>query len=176
MDMKLKNGMELEITKTQKSDAAEWIEYSKIVGGESDNLAHGESGIAMSLQQEEEFIESKQGERGSVLFLAKIDGRIVGEVGLQAPQFDRIGHIAELGISVRKAYWHLGIGEALMRTAIEYARNAGEIEIIHLGVRRENENAIKLYKKLGFKELGVFPKFFKVGDQYYDEILMYLEL
>ncbi len=174
--MTLKNGMELEISKTQKSDAAEWIEYSKIVGGESDNLSFGENGIGFSLEEEEGFIENTQKQRGSALFVAKIDGEIVGDVSVLAFDRERMAHIAELGISVRRDYWRLGIGEALMRTALEHARNAGEIEIVHLGVRRENENAIKLYKKLGFVENGVFPKFFKVGDKYYDEILMDLEL
>jgi ribosomal protein S18 acetylase RimI-like enzyme len=70
----------------------------------------------------------------------------------------------------------MGIGEAMMKTAIEHARKEGKLEILHLGVRRENVNAIALYKKLGCEEIGVCKRFFKIGDHYYDEILMDLHL
>ena len=50
------------------------------------------------------------------------------------------------------------------------------MQVIHLGVKADNENAIKLYKKLGFEKIGVYKNFFKINGIYYDEILMNLYL
>jgi RimJ/RimL family protein N-acetyltransferase len=172
----LKNGMELEISKTQVSDAQEMLCHLNAVGGESDNFLFGENGMKMSLEEEIGFIGGKNAIPGSAMFVGRIDGKIVAETSLFAMEAERAAHIADLGISVRKAYWHMGIGAAMMKTAIEHARKEGRLEVIHLGVRRENVNAIALYKKLGFEEIGVFKRFFKVGDVYYDEILMNLYL
>jgi RimJ/RimL family protein N-acetyltransferase len=136
----------------------------------------GENGYKFTLEEEEGFIEGKNATPGTAMFIGRIDGKIVAEITLFAMEMERATHIADLGISVRKAYWHMGIGEAMMKTAIEHARKEGKLEIIHLGVRRENVNAIALYKKLGFEETGVYKRFFKIGDTYCDEILMDLHL
>ncbi len=57
-----------------------------------------------------------------------------------------------------------------------FAKNNGITRILHLGVRNDNVNAIKLYKKCGFEEIGVFKDFFKIGEEYFDKILMNLSL
>jgi RimJ/RimL family protein N-acetyltransferase len=174
--MNLKNGVELVISRTQKADAQELLDHLNATAGESDNFLVGENGFKFTLEEEEGFIESKNATPGTAMFVGRIDGKIVAEITLFAMEQERACHIADLGVSVRKAYWHMGIGEAMMKTAIEHARKEGKLEIIHLGVRRENVNAIALYKKLGFEEIGVFKRFFKVGDTYFDEILMDLHL
>jgi len=48
------------------------------------------------------------------------------------------------------------------------------IEVLHLGVKEENERGVRLYEKMGFKEIGRYPKFFKIDGEYYDEVLMNL--
>ena len=63
-----------------------------------------------------------------------------------------------------------------MKELIEFAKMNGRTEIIHLGVKADNVNAIKLYKNMGFEEIGVYKKFFKINGLYYDEILMNLYL
>lgn len=52
----------------------------------------------------------------------------------------------------------------------------GQTEILHLGVKNDNINAINLYKKMGFHEVGIHKNFFKIEGYYYDEILMDLYL
>lgn len=86
-----------------------------------------------------------------------------------------MSHRAELGISVLKAEWNSGIGSMIMKKLIEYAKNNG-VEIINLEVRSDNARAIHLYEKYGFKHIGTSPSFFKIGDEYVDFELMYLDL
>jgi len=48
-----------------------------------------------------------------------------------------------------------GIGEALVRQVLEYYQARGR-SFLDLSVMHDNENAIRLYKKLGFKRIPVF--------------------
>ena len=87
-----------------------------------------------------------------------------------------MAHRANLGISVEKAYWGLGIGRAMTEACIECARNAG-YEQLELEVVSENESAIRLYESVGFKEFGRNPKGFRSRETGYQELIsMRLEL
>jgi ribosomal-protein-alanine N-acetyltransferase len=56
-----------------------------------------------------------------------------------------------------------GIGEVLMGSAIDYL--AGESERVNLFVDAGNERAIRLYRKLSFKETGkIVKKYYPNGD------------
>ena len=48
--------------------------------------------------------------------------------------------------------------------------------MINLEVRADNESAIHLYEKYGFRSIGTSPAYFKIGDQYFDFVLMVLDL
>ena len=48
---------------------------------------------------------------------------------------------------------------------IDFAEKSG-IEIIELAVRSDNERAIRLYKKHGFQEIGVYKSYFKIDEKY----------
>lgn len=88
------------------------------------------------------------------------DDEVVGTVSLNGlPR--RMSHRAELGITVLKSEWGKGLGNRLMETVIDYARGSG-IEIVELAVRSDNERAIRLYEKHGFKEFGVYKSYFKI--------------
>lgn len=62
-------------------------------------------------------------------------------------------------IAVRPDYRRLGIGEKLLKTAQENAFGR-KCEFITLEVRRSNEKAISLYKKLGYQTAGERKNFY----------------
>jgi RimJ/RimL family protein N-acetyltransferase len=64
-----------------------------------------------------------------------------------------------------------GIGTALLRTLLDWAESNPIIEKICLEVFATNENAIRLYKKLGFVEQGVGTKEVKLGPGQYVDVL-----
>lgn len=172
--MELNNGMELLISKATKDDAKAIIEYLNIVGGESDNLLFGKNGFHMDIDSEEKFILDINHSEKSALFIGKINGEIACVGSIQSPNRERIAHQCDIAISVRKHFWNMGVGTELIKTLIEFAKHTKQIEIIHLGVRSDNVEAIKLYKKMGFCEIGLYKKFFKINGEYADEILMNL--
>lgn len=48
--------------------------------------------------------------------------------------------------------------------------------MLELDVRSDNTSAIHLYKKLGFKEYGLYKDFMLIDGKYYDGVFMNLSL
>jgi len=172
----LKNGQEVIIRKAVKADAQALIDYGNVIGGESDNLLFGANEFGITLEQEERFIEGMANSKASGLFVALIDGEVVALANLSTHHRKRAAHTSEIGMSVRKKYWGLGIGDAVLDFIIEFAKASGQIEIIGLSVRVDNLAAQGLYRKKGFVEIGRYPKSTKIEDDYFDTILMNLYL
>ena len=80
-------------------------------------------------------------------------------------------HVGELGIFIKKLYRDKGIGEFMIRQALKYARKEG-IKIVELSVFANNGRAIHLYKKLGFKKVGLLKGTLKNKGRYFDQIIM----
>lgn len=155
-------------------DASQMMNYLKQIGGETDNLTFGAEGLPITLEDEKDYIRMVHDDPHSVMYVAIKDGKIVGDGSLRGlPR--RMRHRAEVGLSVIRDEWNRGIGSALLQRLIEYAKAYG-IEILNLEVREDNINAIHLYEKFGFRKIGVSPAFFKMGNEYVNFVLMYLDL
>ncbi|MBO5569981.1 MAG: GNAT family N-acetyltransferase [Clostridia bacterium] len=162
------------IREATAEDAKALIEYTKIIGGESDNLTYGSEGMLITLEQEKAFLDSVKEKEHSVFYCAWQGSVLVGTANLSGmPR--RMSHRAELGISVLKSYWNNGIGSMLMQKIIDYAKQH-DIEIINLEVRSDNMSAIHLYEKYGYKKTGTIPAFFKINKEYVDFDIMSLDL
>ena len=160
------------IREATAEDAKALIEYTKIIGGESDNLTYGSEGMPITLEQEKAFLDSVKEKEHSVFYCAWQGSVLVGTANLSGmPR--RMSHRAELGISVLKSYWNNGIGS--MQKIIDYAKQ-NDIEIINLEVRSDNMSAIHLYEKYGYKKTGMIPAFFKIDKEYVDFDIMSLDL
>lgn len=165
---------DLTVRELLPADAEAVIAHTKLVGGESDNLTFGAEGFPVSAEGERRFLAAMHDDPKSVMLGVFRAGALIATGSLNSlPR--RMAHRAELGITVLKREWNRGVGSLLMASLIEYAKSAG-IEIINLEVRSDNAGAIHLYEKFGFRRIGVSPAFFKIGDEYYDFVLMYLDL
>ncbi len=67
-------------------------------------------------------------------------------------------------IAVRPDCRGLGLGEALMRFAIDKVRKAGAV-FMTLEVRPSNKTAVALYQKLGFEVLGARKDYYTKPDE-----------
>ena len=170
--IKLKSGKELLLRRPKEEDAEAMIEYLNIVGGESDNLLFGKNEFRLTVEQEREHIKSVNINDNALMLLGIIDNQIVSVSQVSAPNRKRIAHNSELAISVKKEYWSMGIGTAVMEVLINFAKNHETIKTISLGVKASNKKAQHLYEKLGFEKVGVHRNFFNIDGNYDDEILM----
>ncbi|GFN34445.1 GNAT family N-acetyltransferase [Tepidimicrobium xylanilyticum] len=169
---------DLKISKARKEDAQKVLEFLNIVGGESDNLLFGENEFKnMPVKREMEIIENINSSDKSVMFVGKIGEEIVSIGSLQGlTGRTRIAHRGRLAISVKKKYWNQGIGTKMMEELIAFAKDIAKLEVIELEVRSDNLSAIRLYEKFGFKRIGLYKKYFKIGEEYFDALLMNLYL
>ena len=165
--------MDIIIKEARTEDAVKLIEYTKIVGAQTDNLSFGKEG-AGDTPEVEEFIKRINSDPKSVMYFAWKNDDIVGSANISGMK-RRMSHRANFAISVAKSEWGSGIGSALLEKCISFAKD-NEIEIINLDTRSDNIRAISLYKKFGFIKIGQMPAFSKINGEYIDADLMYLDL
>ena len=128
-------------------------------------------------EQEADFLQAKTDSPDEIEILAEIDGKVIGTAGIgRIGTKDKVKHRAEMGISVDKDYWGLGIGRALTKACIECAKIAGYSQL-ELDVVAQNERAIALYESEGFAQYGRNPKGFRSRYSGWQElVLMCMEL
>jgi ribosomal-protein-alanine N-acetyltransferase len=68
--------------------------------------------------------------------------------------FDWHDEVVEVGIGLRPDLTGHGLGESFMREQLAYAAGTWEPETFRLFVTVWNERAIRLYERLGFREVG----------------------
>lgn len=166
--------MNITIEKASYKDAEAILEYIKQIGGETDNLSFGAEGLPITVKEEINYLKRITNSHDNVMFVAKIDGKIIGDASLsRLPR--RMQHRGDLGISVLREYWNQGIGSQLLSAIIKYAK-VNSFKIIDLQVRTDNTSAIHLYEKFGFKKIGTHKSFFIINNEEIAFDYMYLKL
>lgn len=166
--------MKFQIEPARPEDAEALLAYMKQIGGESDNLTFGAEGLPITAEQERVYLQSMLDSEDDTQLIVRQGGAIIADASMQRFR-RRMSHRAEVGISVVKEYWGMGIGSALMEAIISFAREHG-IRQLNLEVRSDNERAIRLYEKFGFQKLVTFPAFFRIDGRDVDFDLMNLDL
>ena len=114
---------------------------------------------------------SKIDETNSVLFGAFDDGNLVGYVNVLRGDANRIRHSAYIVMGILLSYTGQGIGKLLLNKVDEWARKYG-VTRLELTVMAHNENAIKLYEKMGFNKEGIKKNSILIDGNYIDEYYM----
>jgi putative acetyltransferase len=102
-----------------------------------------------------------------------MDGVVVGWCNVLPTHGQARSHVGTLGIGLIPSARQRGIGEKLMKSAIDAAWATG-LTRIELTVRVDNENAKRLYERLGFQVEGLQRRSFRVDGSYADSYAMAL--
>ena len=101
---------------------------------------------------------------------------LVGMTGVYTQSAPKIAHIGHVwGVFVRDSHRGRGVGEALMRAAVAWARGKGLL-VMKLGVAVGNDPAIRCYERCGFEIYATDPSAILLDGKLYDEHLMSLRL
>jgi RimJ/RimL family protein N-acetyltransferase len=171
----LAGGAHATIARAIESDAGAVIAYFELVAGETDFLSFGVGELGHTVEEEAADIRAFANPGRGLMLTAKVGGEIAGIVTIHRFTRPRVRHRGELGISVQKKFWGLGIGRALCEAAILEARHIG-LTRIDLHTRHDNARAIALYENLGFQLEGRIRAAFRVGELFHDDLAMGLRL
>lgn len=173
----LKNGMECCLRNGIESDGQAVLDNFNLTHEETDYLLSYPDENQFDVMQESQFLKEKSESKNEIEILAVVDNIVAGTAGIEAIGTKyKVRHRAELGMSIAKEYWGLGIGQALMTACIECARTAGYTQL-ELSIVTENVRALSMYEKAGFAEYGRNPKGFYSRITGFQEVIsMRLEL
>ena len=169
----LKNGQLCLLRSPAAEDAEGMLSYLRKTSGETSFMARYEDEVTMTADEEGAFLSAIIDDSKTAMIAAFINGQLVANVGLSkvAPR-EKYLHRTELGISIIKDYWGLGLGTAMMQAAIAAAKAMG-YEQLELEVVTENLRVVALYQRFGFETFGVREHSFKFRDgSYCSEYLM----
>jgi len=111
-----------------------------------------------------------------IILVALCDDRIIGHAQILKFQHPRRRGTGDLLIYLHQDFRKMGLGTAMLTKLLEQARN-DELHRLNLYVIAENEQAIRLYERFGFKIEGVKGEAYLGEDgRYHDELVMGLIL
>jgi RimJ/RimL family protein N-acetyltransferase len=107
-----------------------------------------------------------------VLLVADAGGELVGQLGLVLARYG----VADLGMLVADGWRRRGVGSALLRAGIDWARRAGAHKLA-LQVWPHNRAAVALYERFGFQREGRLRRHYRRrSGELWDAIVMGLPL
>lgn len=170
----LKNGVECILRSTVPEDAEATLFHLRQTSGETDFISRYPEEITLTIEEEEAFLEKVRTDSKSLMICAVVDGKIVANAPFNCVlDTSKYRHRADLGIAVQQEYWNQGIGSAMITELIKEAQKAG-YEQLELEVDCGNEQAVKLYRKLGFRTYGTRERTFKLKDGNYSSFYLML--
>lgn len=173
----LKDGSTCLVRSAVPDDAPGMLALLQKTAEETEFLARCPEDPLMSEEAERVFLQKMLDSPNQVMVIAEAEGQIIASASVFAnSQRIKLRHRAIFGISVRKAFWHLGLGRLMTEECIRLARQMG-YEQLELQVLAGNTRARLLYERAGFELWGCIKNGFKMQDgSYQDDVLMGLML
>ncbi|OIU72815.1 GNAT family N-acetyltransferase [Rossellomorea aquimaris] len=165
-------GLRYVIRSAKPEDAEALSDVRLQIDGETENLDREKGEAYVDGEGFKKIIKADSDSPVNLFLVAETNGRIAGFSRCEGNNLKRTSHRVEFGVGVLKEFWGHGIGKNLLQKSIHWADDH-HIRKITLSVLQTNENAIKLYKKLGFEVEGVLKDDKRLSDgNYYHTIVM----
>lgn len=106
--------------------------------------------------------------------VAEVNGQYAGNCEIRIHE-RRQAHVGDIGISIAAQYRQEGIGYELLSTLIEEGKKKG-LHLLIIHCFKNNDRALHLYEKLGFKRAGLVPGMYQYKGSYVGEVTLYLPI
>lgn len=143
------------------------LTYLNKTAKETKFLLREEEETYLSIQTEEKFLTNLINDERQLMLIAEYKGEIIDSCSFSpASSLSRLKHRASMGIAIYKDFMGQGIGTTMLNLLLEAAKKALYSQI-ELEVVTTNQNAVNLYKKLGFTIYGTMPNNIRYKDGTY---------
>jgi RimJ/RimL family protein N-acetyltransferase len=168
--------MGFRIRHADPSDAEQLTRLAEEVSAEPEGWLISVAGEWRSAGDERRFLKALRRYPHAAVFVAeREDGKLVGRLSVGRDPHPASTHVADVGLMVAQDARRQGVGTALMRAAVEWAREAG-VRKLELHVFPWNDAALALYEAFGFEREGYRKGHYRRGGEFVDAILMAYEV
>ena len=146
--------MSFRVRPADPSDADQLARLADAVSSEPEAWLISIAGEWRNAADERRYLKALRRYAHAAVFVAEQDdGTIVGRLSVGRDPHPASSHVADVGLMVAIAARRQGVGRALLKAAVGWARSAG-IRKLELHVFPWNEAAIALYEAAGFEREG----------------------
>jgi len=160
----------MKIREIEKLDSRKYLNMLLQLDNESDKMMFEPGERHTSIEEQEGYIDFIKSSN-SLIFIVEDGDSIVGYISIERGWANQIKHTGFLIVGLLEKYRGQGFGTKLFEQAINWCKD-NDIHRIELCVRSDNNNAISLYKKMGFVIEGTKVHQLKVKNCYFDELIM----
>ncbi|KAA0550435.1 GNAT family N-acetyltransferase [Bacillus sp. BGMRC 2118] len=158
----------LNIRPIKLEDAESFLNLCKMLDQETAFMLYEPNERKTTALEQKHMIERVTSDKRSTILLAEIQDNIVGFLALFSNKNNRNKHSAYIVIGILQEYTGRGIGTALLKHGIQWAKEH-ELHRLELTVMVHNERGIALYEKMGFQREGMKRHSLSVDGQWIDE-------
>lgn len=167
-----KNGKEILLRSPEISDSKKLLEYLVQCAGETEYLGRYAEEINTTVEEESCYIDKSLEDKKGFNVSAFADNKLVANGSIFCVRENmKSKHRAIYGIAVLKDYCNMGIGDMLTKCCLSNAKMLG-YEQVELEVMADNERAVHVYERNGFKICGTIENAQKLKDGTYRDLLM----
>ncbi len=155
-----------------------WKEYKDlridalVKSGEAFGLTVKEGKDQKNSFWKKNLINSEKNDKAFFIF-AEANKKIIGMIGAHQGEIEKTKHNATIvNVYIDKKFRGNRLSEKLFNQLLNKIKKNRLINRLDLEVTPSQLSAISLYKKLGFKESGVFHNQLKYKGKYYDQLYM----
>lgn len=161
--------MEVFLKEAEVTDARKILNYLKEVNAETHFLILEDLEVEATIY-EKALQFTKDSPRHFLLLAENKEKEILGMVNINGAQENMRQHIGEVGISVKKAYWHQGIASILLEEALYWWEEFSLLTRLELYVQSQNQAAIHLYEKYNFVLEGCLKNGVQWQENQFDDV------
>ena len=166
------DGAPVSLRPATEADARAVLAHLRLAGGETPYLSFGPEGPGLTEEDERDYLADTAKSDNGVALLAEWRGQIVGCLTFNGGRRPRLRHVGELGISIARSCWGIGLGRRMVSEFLDWAAAGGVVRKVNLRVRVDNVRAIALYESLGFVTEGRLTRDTCDNDAFYDALIM----
>lgn len=156
-EIMLRDGTPCLLRSPKVEDGEAVLRHLRRVAAESPFTAFLPEELTGTLREEQTFLKRQLASADRLMVGCFAENRLIGLSGLGPAATNRkCRHRAEMGITIRRRWWGLGLGRLLVDTLCREAGRMG-YERMELQVMEDNQRAVALYEHCGFARCGLLP-------------------